>query len=159
MQNAIIRGASVLLASGALVLIGCGDGAKPAASSATATPAVRAYPREANVALSALASGAGGVAEVLAKPDPSSGAWRSSLNGKLDALAQVDAQARSLRPGAEDAEVHQRLLEITADFSRVAQLLRSSVEPVNPDGLTEAAQLLSAGVARVTALRLALPSS
>ena len=158
MHRTLTRGLAALFLLGALALAACGD-TKPVATSATAIAVARTYPREANAALAALASSATGVAEVLARPGPSSAAWRSSLNGRLDALAQIDAQARALRPGAEDAEVHQRLLELTADFNRVAQLLRSSVEPVNPDGLTEAAQLLSAGVTRVAALRLALPQS
>lgn len=160
MQISIFRGMAAMLIAGSVVLVGCGGGAKaPAASTPAATTAASTYAREANATLTALAAGASGVADVLAKPDPAAATWRTTLNGKLDALAQVDAQARALRPGTTDAEVHQRLLEITADFNRVAQLLRSSVDPVNADGLAEAAQLLGAGVARVAVLRAALPQS
>ena len=159
MQQRILRAATAAILGPALLLGGCGSDEPAPAPTSTAAPAASGYQRDANATLAALATSAAAVAEVLAKPEPASGAWRSTLNGKLDVLAQVDGQAKALRPTAADAELHQRLLEITGDFNRAAQLLRTSIEPVNTDALAEAAQLLSASVTKVAILRAALPQS
>lgn len=153
-----------LLASGilAIALVGCSN-QKPTVAlaptnTANATAATSAnYNRDANAALEALASTSSSVAEVMVKADPSSASWRATLGTRLDALAQVDAQARALKPGPSDADVHQRLLEIMGDFSRAAQLIRTGIDPVNVDNLDQAAQILNAGVTKVAALRATLP--
>ena len=85
------------------------------------------------------------------------GQWRSTLGTKLDALAQVDTQARGLKPEAADAALQTKLLEITGDFARAAQLIRGAVDPINVDALDQAAQILGTGVTKVAALRAELP--
>jgi hypothetical protein len=142
-----------------VALVGCGNDARPTAVATTpvaSTAAATDYRRDANGVIEALAVGADGVAEVMAKPDPASAAWRNSLGTRLDALVQLDARARSLTPAAADAEVHQQLVEVTADFSRAAQLIRGGLEPLNVEGLDQAGQLLGNGVVKVAALRIRL---
>ena len=145
----------------AVVLVGCSQ--KPPVtpeSTNTATAAAASatnYNRDANAVLEALASNSSGVADVMAKADPASASWRTTLGARLDALVQVDSQARALKSDPANADVHQRLLEITADFSRAAQLIRTGTEPVNVDNLDQAAQILNVGVTKVAALRATLP--
>lgn len=158
------RGLAALIVGCCLTIVLAGCSEQPPVSapaptnavSATASPAT-SYNRDANAALEALASNSSSVADVMAKADLASASWRTTLSTRLDALVQVDAQARTLKPGASDAEVHQRLLEITADFSRAAQLIRTGIDPVNVENLDQAAQILNAGVAKVAALRATLP--
>lgn len=157
-------GLAVLIVGCCLTIALAGCSQSPPASAPTPTNAVSAtastatsYNRDANAVLEALASNSTSVADVMAKSDPASASWRTTLSTQLDALVNVDAQARALKPGASDAEVHQRLLEITADFSRAAQLIRTGIEPVNVENLDQAAQILNGGVTKVAALRATLP--
>lgn len=163
--NTSRRGIAALLVSCSLavVLVGCGQQQPIAAPSSTNAGAATAaattsYTSGANAVLEALASNSNSVAEVMAKADPASASWRATLGTRLDALVQVDAQARALKPGPSDADIHQRLLEITADFSRAAQLIRTGIDPVNVDNLDQAAQILDSGVTKVAALRAMMPT-
>jgi hypothetical protein len=160
-----VRAAGALLLVAGITAACGGNGDKvavtstPATAAAAATTAASGYTAEANAVLGALATSASEVAGVMGKPDPSSAAWRASLNTGLDALTKVDAQARALKPGPGDAATQQALLDITADFARAAQLLRTSIDPVNVDGLDQAAQILTASVTEVASFRASLPQS
>lgn len=164
MKNPMLRrGFGILIVSCSLIAFtGCGrqqPAAVPAPTNtagASVTPAT-SYAREANAVLEALASNSSSVGDVMAKADPVSVSWRATLNTRLEGLAQVDAQARALKPGAADSELHQRLLELIADFSRAAQLIRTGIEPVGVENLDQAAQLLNNGVTKVAALRATVP--
>ena len=147
-----------LLLLGLLAATACSS-TKPAApaASTSAPAAASTYRRDADRVLEALATNSNAVADVMAKSDPANAQWRSTLGTKLDALAQVDTQARGLKPEAADAALQTKLLEITGDFARAAQLIRGAVDPINVDALDQAAQILGTGVTKVAALRAELP--
>jgi len=154
--------AALIMSCSLIALAGCSErkpASVPAPTSAASasSPSVTSYNGDANAVMEALASNASRVAEVMTKADPASASWRTTLGARLEALIQVDAQARALQPAVSDAPIHARLIEITADFSRAAQLIRAGMEPLNVEELDQAAQILNSGVTKVAALRATLP--
>jgi len=152
-----VASAALLVAAG-LLFAACGGssgGVTATATAGVADPAT-AYRRDANAALDALATASLGVSDVMAKADPQSATWRTSLAAALDAVSNVHTQVRALTAPAAYAEAQQALLDVTADFDQAAQLIRGAVEPPNADALEQASALLQAGVTKVATVRAML---
>lgn len=159
------RHALAVASASLVILAGCTGGTAgtstsvPAPASPSPSVAASPYGRDAIAVLESLAAASTGVAESMANAEPASDAWRSTVRSRLKALADVEARAGALRPSPAEENVHQQLLVLSGEMRRVSDLIAAGLDPVDPDRLQQAAQILSGSVARTAALRLQLRAS
>ncbi|GMU39357.1 MAG: hypothetical protein AMXMBFR23_02230 [Chloroflexota bacterium] len=154
---AALLGAALLGA--ALVACSGDESASPEptpAEAATPVDLEATYIAEAVALTNEVADASHMVAEVAARADVESDAWRAQFTASLNELRALHIAAGQLAPTPERATDHDRLLAATAVLDEAAEALIEAVESLDADALQRASERLATATAGFLEVRALL---